>query len=81
MRNVCFSFPLFFFLGAALQRINQRFFILDLETEAGTYVKEFVHGVYVCMCVHFTPPPTSVGYVCTVCARVCVYTFFPSDFL
>jgi hypothetical protein len=42
------SFPLFFLFGAALQRINQRFFILDLETEAGTYVKEFVHGVYVC---------------------------------
>ena len=24
------------------QRINARFFLLDLETEAGTYVKEFV---------------------------------------
>lgn len=27
-----------------LQRLNDRFFLLDLETEAGTYVKEFVHG-------------------------------------
>jgi tRNA U54 and U55 pseudouridine synthase Pus10 len=27
-----------------MQRINARFFLLDLETEAGTYVKEFVHG-------------------------------------
>jgi len=27
-----------------LQRLNEHFFLLDLETEAGTYVKEFVHG-------------------------------------
>ena len=27
-----------------LQRVNERFYLLDLETEAGTYVKEFVHG-------------------------------------
>lgn len=26
------------------QRINQRFFLLWLQTSAGTYVKEFVHG-------------------------------------
>jgi hypothetical protein len=65
------SFPLFFF-GAALQRINQRFFILDLETEAGTYVKEFVHGVYVCTCVHFPPPPN----FCGACVHgVSVFTF------
>ena len=27
------------------QRINARFFLLDLETEAGTYVKEFVRFI------------------------------------
>lgn len=27
-----------------LTRVNARFFLLDLQTEAGTYVKEFVHG-------------------------------------
>ena len=27
-----------------LERVNERFYLLDLETEAGTYVKEFVHG-------------------------------------
>mmetsp|Transcript_21429 Transcript_21429/g.70985 ORF Transcript_21429/g.70985 Transcript_21429/m.70985 type:complete len:529 (-) Transcript_21429:46-1632(-) len=26
------------------ERVNDRFFLLDLETEAGTYIKEFVHG-------------------------------------
>ena len=41
------------------QRINARFFLLDLETEAGTYVKEFVRFIPGTLFFHFTfsPPP------------------------
>jgi tRNA pseudouridine synthase 10 len=30
--------------AVSCQRINEHFFIMDLTTQAGTYVKEFVHG-------------------------------------
>jgi len=30
--------------SAACERINEHFFVMDLSTQAGTYIKEFVHG-------------------------------------
>jgi hypothetical protein len=41
------------------QRINARFFLLDLETEAGTYVKEFVRFIPGPLFFHFTFSPPS----------------------
>ena len=30
--------------GVQLERVNDHWFVVDVETQAGTYVKEFVHG-------------------------------------